>query len=404
MPIFEYKAVNLDCIKTTGKMEANNRELVVSALREKNYFPIRIVELHYERDFKINKFCKLSLKTLAIFCRQLGVVLSSGIGVLRGLEIIKHQAVSKRQKKIISMVIEEVQKGRSLSEGMAAHNIFPKLLVNMVRSGEISGKLDTIMNRMALYYEKEYKLKEKVKGAMTYPAVVCTFAILVIIVLVTKVLPNFINMIIQGGGNIENLPLPTKIVMTMNNITKHYGLVLLILIFFIFIAVSYIFKTKGGKSVKDKVKLSLPIIGNIYSQIQVGRFSRTLGMLINGGVNIVECIRICSLVVDNQVFSKVLETSLESIKKGNRISDTLETSKRFPKLLLQMIKIGEETGTLDEVLEKTAEYYDCEVEALSAKLVTLIEPFIIIILATFVGFIILAVIMPIYEIYNTIGG
>jgi type IV pilus assembly protein PilC len=400
MSMFEYEAKTMQGTPIKGKMDAVSEEAVISALRSKGYFPTSIRQNNSILSMDIGMLKKVKIKDIAIFCRQFAVIITAGIPVLRGLEIVKAQTENKKLKKILTEVFDDVQKGRTLSDAMKKHKDFPDMLCNMITVGEASGTLDMILERMALFYEKENKLNQKVKGAMTYPIAVSIFALGVVVLLITKVLPTFTGMLTSSGGE---LPVPTKILMGISDFinTKWYLLVAGIIVIIVLIR-TYL-STENGRYSFDNMKLKLPVFGKLYKKVATARFARTFGTLMGSGIPIMNSIEICSNVIGNAVLQKLLESTQEDIKKGLGMGETLETRNIFPPMLTQMIKIGEEAGTLDEVLESTASFYDEEVDTATNQMTNLIQPVIIVILAVVVGFIIISILLPMFNMYDAVG-
>lgn len=395
MPIFQYEAKTLQGASLKGKMEAMNENTAINILRTKGYYPVSIREYKEGLNIDISNLQKVKTKDIAIFCRQFSVIIGSGISIMKGLSIVKEQTESKRLKKILEEVFDDVQRGKLLSEAMKKHNEFPDMLSNMVTVGETSGTLDLIMERMAVYYDKENKLSQKIKGAMTYPMAISVIAIAVVSLLITKVLPTFIGML-----NGAELPLPTRILLGISNFitTKWYILIAAIVI--IVVVSRMILMSPSGRHNVDKLKMNAPIFGKIYRKIVTAKFARTFGILMGSGVPIVNSIEICANVVGNVIIKDVLESTKGEIQKGLGIGDTLESRHVFPPMLTQMMKIGEEAGTLDSILEKTSEFYDDEVDTATSQLTSLIEPLIIVVLAVVVGFIIISILLPMFSMYD----
>lgn len=402
MPLFEYEAKTIQGITIKGKQEALDEKTVTNNLRAKNYYPVYIRPYKEALNIDLTNYKKLSIKDIAIFCRQFSFIISSGINILRAIEIVKEQSESSKMKKILSEVFNDLQKGKNFSEALKKHDDMPPMLVNMVEVGEVSGTLDKIMERMADYYDKEYKFSKKVGQAMTYPMVVSIFAIAVVILLVVKVLPTFTGMLDSLG--VKDLPLPTKIILWISNTLRTQGIFILIMLLMLYIIFKFILRKEGVAQYIDSFKLNAPIFGKLNKKIITARFARTFGTLVGSGVSLIESIEISANVVGNKVIAASLRSSSEEIKKGTSLGETLEVRNIFPIMLTQMIKIGEESGTLDSILEKTAEFYDNEVDNVTAQLSALIEPLIIIVLAVVVGFIVLSIILPIFSMYSAIGG
>lgn len=401
MPVYEYEAKSTSGSILKGKMESADELVVVDALRKMGYFPMRVKVYKPGLNIDLSEFQRVTIKDISIFCRQFSVIITSGISILRGLEIVRQQTENSKLKKELGSVLDDVQRGNSLSSAMAKYKAFPSMLVNMIEIGETSGTLDKIMGRMTSYFEKEYKLNQKIKQAMTYPIVIAIVAIGVVTFLVTNVIPTFVGMLTSSG--VTTLPLPTRIVIGLSDFIKFKWYIIIIFIIF-FSVLFYLYrKSTSGRLVLDKFKLKAPIFGKIYKKILTSRFARTFGILMGSGVPLMQSLVICSNIAGNVVIKNVLDYTSEQVKKGAGIGDTLESKGIFPVMLTQMIKIGEESGALDDVLTKTSDFYDNEVDTATAQLTTMIEPVIIVVLGVVVGFIILSIILPMFEMYNSVA-
>jgi type IV pilus assembly protein PilC len=400
VPVFIYEAKNIQGNFLKGKMEASDEKAVNLMLREKNYYPVKVKLYKESLNVDLENLKKVSLKDISIFCRQFSVITSAGISILKAVEIVKEQTENPKLKKILSAVNQEIQKGKTFSVALREHKDIPDMLVNMVEVGETSGSLDKMMETLASYYEKEYKQQQKIKQATTYPKLIVIFAFAIVCGLVTFVVPTFTEMIVSSGGTI---PLPTKIVLGISDFFKNYGLVTLVILAFMFTVIKITGKNSRSGLKSDKYLMKLPIFGKIYNQIITARFARTFGILMTSGVPIIQSLEICTQVLNSRTIGNTLISLKEEVKKGAGIGGTLEDRKVFPPMLTQMIKIGEESGNLDEVLGKTADFYDDEVQVATAKLTSLIEPTIIIVLAVVVGFIVLAIALPMFSMYDAAG-
>ena len=401
MAIFEFEAKNIDGSIRKGRIEAESQASVIAILRQDKYYPVDIKEYKKTQDINFSDYKSISIKDIAIFCRQFAFINAAGITILRALEIVKEQTENSKLKKILNDVYEDVQKGTTLSISLGKHREIPSMLVSMIEVGETAGTLDKVMDKMAEYYDNEFKQRQKVKQAMTYPIIVCIAAIVVVNFLVIKVLPTFIGVLKSGGNN--KLPLPTIIVMAFSDFMRNRWPLLLIILLVIILGLKYYNKSKGGAGKFDNFKLNMPVFGRYNKKVITSRFSRTFGTLMSSGIPLMQSIDICAHVVGNKIVEKVLTDSKDDVRKGQTLSDSLDKSKMFPPMLVQMMKIGEESGTLDSIMEKTAEFYDSEVETATAQLTSMLEPLIIIILAVVVGFIILSIILPMFAMYDVAG-
>ncbi|MDK2918466.1 MAG: type pilus assembly protein PilC [Candidatus Petromonas sp.] len=402
MPNFKYRGKNIKGETLKGKLEAGSEKEAILLLRRQNIYPIEIKkESIANKEISFSIFQKVKIKDLAVFCRQFHAILDAGISVLESLDILRNQTENKKLRDAIDDIYEEVQKGKSLSSAMANYkSIFPEILINMIETGEVSGQLDVVLERMAVHFEKENKINQKIQGAMVYPAIISIVALLVVWFLMTFVLPNFVDMF-KGFG--ITLPLPTRILLGTGKWLKNYWYIL----FAIIVALIYIFRkysnTEKGRYRIDKLKLKLPVIGKVSGKIATSRFARTLSTLLASGISIIEAMEIVIRIIGNSVISEGIHKSMDNIKKGLGIAEPLKELGIFPPMLISMIRIGEESGSLDSMLAKTADFYDEEVESAVAKMTTLIEPLIIVILAFVVGAIVVSIVLPMFEMFNQIG-
>ena len=400
MPIYTYEAKNVQGVILKGKMEASDEKAVGVALRDKSYYPVRVKEYKESLNVDLGSLKKASLKDISIFCRQFSVIVSAGISVVKAIDIIKQQTENPKLRKALNVVDGEIQKGKALSVALREHKDFPDMLVNMIEVGEASGTLDKMLDTLSNYYEKEYKQQQKIKQATTYPKAIMIFALLVVSALVTFVVPTFAETISGSGGTI---PLPTKIVLGVADFFKHNWIIIILIILFSFILVKIVGDAKRSELKNDKITMKLPVYGKIYTKIVTARFARTFGILMASGVPIIQSLEICAKVLNSRVIGDTLTSLKEEVKKGISLGDSLSDRKIFPPMLTQMIKIGEESGNLDGVLGKTADFYDEEVDNATAQMTALLEPMIIIFLAVVVGFIVLSIALPMFSMYDAAG-
>lgn len=401
MPQYQYEAKTFKGEMIKGTVEASDEAAVIDILMQRSYFPMNIKPYKESVHIDLSLYKKATLKDIALFCRQFSFVLSSGINILRALEIAKEQTENKRLKKMMEKVFEDVQRGQALSEAMRTHKELPEMLINMIEVGEASGTLDRIMDRMASYYDKEFRQRQKVKQALTYPAVVSFFSVAVVIILMVKVLPTFIDMFSQFPN--AKMPATTVFLMGISNFLATKWWLLVIIVTAIIILLKVYSNTEEGSYNIDNIKIRTPIFGRMFRKVITARFARTFGMLMGSGVPLMQCVDISSDIVGNKVYSKALSSMRGELEKGSSLGEILEKEKLFPNMLTQMIRIGEESGTLDNILEKTAEFYDAEVETVTTQLTAMLEPAIMVVLAIVVGFIVISIITPMFEMYNAIG-
>ncbi|WP_317311795.1 type II secretion system F family protein [Clostridium thermobutyricum] len=400
MAIYKYKAKNMQGDVIEGSLEVASKELLMENIRSKGYFPIKI-EIEKGNDIEINLFKKkINLKELSILARQLGFLMRSGVSITKSLEIAHDQSQNKRMKEILAKCLEEVNKGRSLSECLSDEKDFPKLMVNLIKAGEISGRLDTVMLELSEYYKKLYKQKQKISQATIYPKILVGFSILVVTFLLAFVVPEFVNNLISGGGEI---PVVTKALVVIGDFIKNNIIYIAGFVVGIVLAKKFILdKNENFRIFMGKLVITAKGFGPLNKQIIAGRFASTFSILMASGVSVIETIDILGQVLENDYVQKKLAEGREEIQKGQPIGTTIQELNVFPLMLTQMITVGEETGVLDEIMIKTAEFYENEVEVAIEKLISMIEPILIIILAFVVLFIVLAIMLPLMNMIDTV--
>ncbi len=398
--VFKYRAVSQNGEIIEGFYEGKDESDVLIMLRGNNYLPVSI-EKDTGAEAQIDLFSpKVKKKDLAVFCRQFYTMLDAGIGIVKCLDILEKQTENKTLVKAIASVYEDVQKGFTLSEAMKSHkNVFPQLLIHMVEAGEVSGNLDTIMERMAVHYEKESKLEQKIKSAMIYPIMLAVVSIAVVVFLLVSVLPTFISMF-EGSG--QALPGPTQILLDISNWLSSYWYIFISMVLGLILAFVVLRRTPGGRRFLDNLKLKIPVVKDTTVKIITSRFTRTLSTLLASGIPLIQSIEVVSKIVGNKVVYDRLEVATDDIRKGVSLSRAVRNVGVFPPMVDSMINIGEESGALDDILNKTADFYDDEVEASLQKMTTLMEPLMLVFMAVIIGFIVIAIAMPMFEMMNTI--
>jgi type IV pilus assembly protein PilC len=397
---YKYKAMTKSGQAVEGIFDANSEAEVVAMIKGNNYMPVK-VERDVGSEAQLELFAsKVKKKDLAIFCRQFFTMIDSGLGIVKCLDILELQTENKTLKKAVGTVQEDVQKGLTLSEGMEKHpRIFPSILISMVEAGEVSGNLDAILERMAVHFEKENKIENKVKSAMIYPAALMFVSIAVVIFMLTFVMPTFTGMFTSSG---TELPGPTKALLAISDSLRNYwylyfgGIALLS-----FGAGAYL-RTDEGRKNFDMLKLRFPVVKGTTAKVVTSRFTRTLSTLMDSGIPLIKSMEVVSRVVNNKVIEVRLLDSIEQVRKGVPLSKSVKDVGVFPPMVDSMIKIGEESGSLDEILLKTADFYDEEVEVALTKLTSLLEPIMIVGMALVIGFIVIAMYLPMFDMMQTI--
>lgn len=397
MPSFKYLARDQEARNVMGKITAENKTAVIEELRKHKFTIISITEVKESSLVKPTVQRKNVKKDdIVIFTRQLATMVDAGIPILQGLDALQEQTSHPFFKKTIANVRDDIQLGSSLSAGFAKHpRIFDSLFVNMVRVGETGGVLSTILDRIASYMEKTLKLQRKVQSALIYPCVVISMAIIITIVLMVKVVPTFASIYESFD---QELPAMTQLLITTSNFLKR-GIIFVIgvLILIVVALVRYHQTSKGGLAL-DKLILRIPIFGELLRKVAISRFTRTLATLVQSGVPILESLDIVGKTIGNRVLEQVVENVKNSVREGESIATPLGKSPVFPPMVTRMIAIGEKSGQLEKMLLKISEFYDDQVDAAVAGLTSIIEPIIIGFLGIVVGFIVIALFLPIINI------
>ncbi|UCH33965.1 MAG: type II secretion system F family protein [Armatimonadota bacterium] len=402
MPIFRYDAMDTGGRTTTGTLEAESTDAVRNKLSELNYHVLSIAETRQRRGFVdwFNSIQRVKLRELVLFSRQFATMIDAGLSVVKCLDILQQQCKDPKLKDIIGQTKHDVASGASLTDAVGKHpRVFSGLYINMIRSAEAGGILDKVLDRLATFLEKEQEVRNKIKSAMMYPSVVFIFAMLMLLALLFFVLPKFKT--IFESMNLE-LPLATRALLGFSGFATHYWFVFVLGGAAAVVAYKLYARTERGKYQVDLVKLKIPVMGDLFMKTAISRFARTFGTLISSGVPVLRALEIVSDTAGNIVVSQTITQARASVKEGEEISTPLMGSKIFPVMVVQMIGVGEETGRLDQMLAKVADFYDQEVDATLKGLTSLIEPLMIVGLGVIVGFIAVSVISPIYQLVGSI--
>jgi type IV pilus assembly protein PilC len=398
--VFQWSGKTAKGTIESGEMSAGTKDEVIAQLRRKNIVPTVV----NEKAKKVGKFSfggGVKDKDIVVFTRQFATMIDAGLPLVQALEILSSQVESKTLSKTLQQVKVDVESGATYADALKKHpRVFTELYVNMVAAGEAGGILDTILNRLASYIEKAMKLKKKVKGAMVYPAVVTTIAVSVIAVIMVFVVPTFTQMFASLGGT---LPLPTRMVVNLSNFIAGIGGLLTlgaIVAFVIFII--QIRRTEKGKHAVDKIVLKLPIFGPLINKVSVAKFTRTLGTLVSSGVPILDGLEITAKTSGNKVIEYAIMEVRKGVMGGKTLAEPITKAKVFPPMVTHMIAVGESTGALDSMLSKIADFYDDEVDAAVNNLTAAMEPMLMVFLGGSVGFIVVAMYLPIFKLITLI--
>jgi type IV pilus assembly protein PilC len=407
MPSFAYQAKDATGKSVNGVIEAENERVLRAKLREMNYYVTGITQkqttgLNTDIGQYFSRFQGVNEQALVVFARQFATMINAGLAMVRCLDVLSVQTEDGVLKPVITAVRREVEGGSTLAAALGKFpKVFSPLFVNMVRAGELGGILDDVLNRLATFLEKDFNLKKKVKSAMTYPAVILVMAVLIVMFLVIFIMPTFVELF---NGMQMTLPVPTKILIGFTNGARNpyvFGPVIVLSIV-AFILFNRYTSTQVGRRQFDAFKLKLPVFGMLIRKVAISRFCRTLGTLLQSGVPIMQALEIVGKASGNEVIAETVNKVRESVREGESIAVPLQLSGLFPPLVTQMVAVGEETGNLDGMLSKISDFYDTEVEYMLASLTSLLEPILILVMGFIVGFIVVSVFLPLYQIIGNI--
>jgi type IV pilus assembly protein PilC len=389
----------------TGELTLDNQDEVLGALRKKRIIITSVREKPRDIKFTLPKIGSgVSTRDLAIFTRQFATMINAGLPLVQCLDILSKQTEKEDFRAVIAQTMREVEAGTTLAEALAKkenNKVFDELFVNMVEAGEAGGILDDILQRLATFIEKAEALKRKIQGAMVYPAVVMTVAILATAFMLIFIIPTFARMFTAFGGD---LPLPTKIVMGLSSFLRSFWWVILGSIVGFAFAIRRYYTTERGHMEIDKLLLKVPVLGDVIRKGAVARFTRTLGTLISSGVPILTGLEITARTAGNRVIQNAIMEARASIREGETISAPLRQSDVFPPMVVSMIAVGEETGALDDMLTRIADFYDDEVDTAVDSLTSLIEPIMIVFMGGIVGGMVIAMYLPMFKLINVVAG
>ncbi|MDD5428091.1 MAG: type II secretion system F family protein [Candidatus Omnitrophica bacterium] len=401
---FKYVTKDKDGKNVSGTIDAADRTAAITALRKKELIIISIDEsktaLPFSGLFKAKK--KIKIDDLVIFSRQLATMVDAGIPLVGALDILGEQMENKTFSAVIIEIRNDVETGSSLSEALSKHKkIFSQLFVNMVKAGESSGMLDEILDRLALYLEKTSSLQRKIKSALVYPAVVSSMAIGITLLLMLKVIPVFKG-IFEGFGS--QLPVPTMVLIAISDAMQKYFILCAVAFTFIVILVAKYIKTEKGQLQVDTLMLRIPVFGVLFTKVAVSKFTRTLSTLIKSGVPILAALDIVGKTAGNKMVERAIDNVRANVREGESVAEPLARAKIFPPMVTRMVSVGEQTGELEKMLSKIADFYDEQVDAAVASLTSMMEPFIIAFLGIVIGTIVICMFLPIFKLTSIAGG
>lgn len=406
MPTYVFKGRNRLNETVVGERVADNRDALRQILRREQVTLTSVKEKGREIGIpKIGGRKKVKAKDLSIFTRQFSVMIDAGLPLVQCLEILAQQQENKYFQQILLQVRQDVEEGSTLSAAMARHpRVFDQLYSNMVEAGETGGILDLILQRLSTFIEKIVKLKRDVISAMIYPTAVVLLAIVAVAVIMIVVIPQFQNIFLGLLGPGEQLPLPTRIVVGFSNFLAGWGgLAILVGIIAVVVGIRFYYKTPGGHKVIDRLLLKIPVLGKILQKIAVARFSRTLSTLLSSGVPILQSLDITARTAGNVIIEEAILSVRAGVERGENFVDPLRATEVFPNMVAQMVGIGEQTGALDAMLGKIADFYEQEVDAAIANLLTLMEPLLIGFLGVTIGSIVVAMYLPLFTLIGKLA-
>jgi type IV pilus assembly protein PilC len=399
MAVWLYTAMTQGGKEVEGQLEAPNKDEATSLIRKKR---LRLTKLKKKpAELKLNIGSGIKSTDIARFTRQFSAMNGAGLPLLQCLQILSEQSDNPAMADVVKKVGQKIQGGGTLAEALAMHpKVFSRLYVNMVSAGEAGGILDTILMRLAEYAESSERLKRKIKGAMMYPTIVMIVAVSVVAVLMILVVPKFAEIFESGG---QELPMPTKVVMMVSSQLQNNFMIIMLVIVGAIITLVQVNKTPKGKYFLDATKMKLPGIGPVEIKGSVARFTRTLGTLLQSGVSIIDALQVTASTAGNSVLEKGILKVVESISGGNTIMEPLKETGIFPPMVVQMIGVGEKTGDLPDMLIRIADFYDEEVDAAVEAMTSMIEPLIIVFLGVVIGFILVAMYMPMFSMSDNVS-
>ncbi|HBI6982923.1 TPA: type II secretion system F family protein [Clostridium perfringens] len=401
MANFKYKAINSEGQRIEGSQSADSESQVREMLLSNQYYPLSIEKENSKNKISFSFNRKVKLKDIAIFCRQFYVMLDSGLSIGKALNILIEQGEKPKIREALIGVNGDLKRGETLASSMRKRkDVFPNLLTSMIDAGERSGNLDIILKRMSEYYEKETKIRGKIKSAMIYPIVLGVVAIIAITFILTFVMPTFVQMFEENN---VDLPMSTKMILGTSKMLGKYGIIIFLILVTAIILLGKYLKSEEGQYKLSIINLKIPVIKKLTQKIIVSRFTRTMGIVSSSGMSLVTSLEIVASVVGNKIAEKELLKVKEKVLKGEGLGDSIMKIKIFPPMLASMVKVGEEAGSLDSILDKTADFYDDELEREIQTATALIEPAMIVVMGIIIGFLLISILTPMFKMYNSIG-
>lgn len=401
MPTFAYTFRDSVGTVRSGTSEAESAEILRKRLQEQGFTVTEVRQVRAQRPG--GGWGRVKLSDLAIFCRQFSTMQDAGVSIVRSLDVLAQQTQSAKLRRIIMDIQAEVEAGQTLSKAMSKYpNVFSNLFIGLIRAGEVGGVLEESLQRLAAFLEADVALRRKVRAAMTYPTIVVIAALAIVIGLVTFILPKFFDVFKDLG--IKDFPAMTQMLMDFSNFLTSRWYVMIAIVVLVVIAFRMFVRTRIGRRLYDRLKLKLPVFGALNHKIALARFSRTLSTLLSSGVPILQALETVAGTVANEIIAEAVMEARARIREGDRIGPPLEKSGMFPPMVVHMISIGEESGALDQMLSKVADFYESEVESTLQSLTSAIEPVLIVLLGGMVGFIVISLLLPLITAVQSLAG
>ncbi len=404
---FYYMAVNMQGNKVRGTIRATCSRSVCDLIRAKGLIPLEVKEERLSDLISKRTLLKIlsklglrqySSRDIMSFCYQVSAMLQAGVSIIQALKTIAAQMENRVFKNKVNATASAIEEGSDFASALRQQdNFFPPLLINMIAAGETSGRIDSIMERIAEHYEKQHDLEEKIRSATAYPLFITIIAFIVVLIMVVFVLPQFAG--IFGAMGME-MPLFSRILLSAGNFILTYRYYLLIMAFVLFLLLQHCLRTKKGRQLADYLRLSLPLIGKIYCYISAARFARTLGTLLEGGVSLHNALQIVDRVIDNTILTEAITELSAALSNGDTLADPMAVRKCFPPLLVEMVRVGEQTGNLDHTLERAAKYYEKELSYIVERLGTMLEPILLLAVGLFIGLLVFSILSPMYRVFE----
>lgn len=402
---FHYTAISKDGKTVTGDADATSKEAMVTSLNRQHLHPIVVKTESAKHNFLgLKPIKKVKLKDLVVFTRQLSTMVSAGVPLARSLSTLQSQTESPYFQEVIATIIKDIESGKPLAAAFGRFpNIFSDVYVNMVRAGEAGGILDEILKRLAAQIEQDASIRKKIKGAMMYPMVILTVTVVAFFGIMLFIIPKISKILKDLGGPHAQLPVYTRAMLSISGFMQHYALIIIVIVTILVVLARRYIKTPRGKYKFHALLLRIPVVNTIIIKVAIARFSRTFASLMSAGVGVLDALEVTGGAIGNKVIEKELKDAAKEVKNGKQLSEPLAKSKNFPLIVSQMLAVGEETGQIDTILVKVADFYEEEVATIIDGLSAIIEPLMIIILGSIVGLIAASVMGPIASLSRNIG-